>query len=154
MSAVNTFTSSDDYYSFGNDINNAQDWIQSFEEHFGGFMGVLKKIINTVPKEGENIDGIKILKHRQRMINVRDFHNDIELVKNGVVVQFSYNNTDGLFVGEFSIRIFAIDLANRIGTTDNHIHRFANMIIHARSFEKYVAELLELRDMFASTRKQ
>jgi hypothetical protein len=154
MSAIDTFTSSNDYYSLGNDISDAHEWIQAFEKHFGDLMRVLKQIINTAPKEGRDIDGIKILKHRQSMINDHDIHNNIGLMKNGVVVQFSYNHADGLFVGDFSIRIFGICLANRIGTTDDHIHRFVNMTAYNLSSKEYVAELSELRDMYAATRSE
>ena len=153
MSAIDTFTSSNDYYSLGNDISDAHEWIQAFEKHFGDLMSVLKQIINTVPKEGTNIDGIKILKHRQSMMNGRDIRNIIELMKNGVVIQFSYNHTDGLFVGDFSIRSFGICLANRIGTTDDHIHRFVNMTAYNLSSEEYAVELSELRDMYAAIRQ-
>jgi hypothetical protein len=154
MSAIDTFTSSNDYYSLGNDISDAHEWIQAFEKHFGDLMRVLKQIINTVPKDGMNIDGIKILKHRQSMINDHDIRNNIELMKNGVVVRFSYSHADGLFVSDFDIKSFGICLANRIGTTDDHIRRFVNMTAYDFSSEEYVAELSELRDMYAAIRSE
>ena len=149
MSAIDIFTSLDDYHSFGSDIGDAQKWIRDFEKHFGDFMRVLKQIINKIPKEGENVDGIKILKHRQWLVNDRAIHNNIELVKNGVVIPFSYCCDDGLFVDSMPVTFFECQLVNCVGVTDEHIQRFANIVPHNTTYENYVSYLLELRNTFA-----